>query len=402
MFQKIIHSFVIPRHPWRKIKFDELAEIYTSMSIRSFGFGIIGIFVPIYLYQNGVSLPSIFLFYTVFFFLRIPVSYFAAFVIGKIGPKHSIAVSTILVIVFLSMLLSFSKFEWPLFLLAFSFTIANGLFFIAYNTDFSKIKDSKHGGKELGWLFIFERAGMATGPLVGGIIASLISPEFTIVFAMLVLMGSLIPLFLTNEPVKVHQKITFKGFKWGNHTRDYVSLSAFNIENVASGVMWPLLVGIFIFTEDTYAKLGGIIAIAMIISMFSARMFGKFIDNKHGLVLLQYGTIMNSLTHIMRSTVTAAGGTIAVSTLNEPITLSYKMPLAKATFDAADSEEGYRIVYLASTEMITAIAKSVYCFALFIATYYYDPIIVLRYSFVAVGIISLGILFQRFPALKKV
>ena len=63
MIQKLIHRIAAPGHPWRTMKFDELAEIYTSMTIRSLGFGIIGIFVPIFFYKNGVSLQSIFYFY---------------------------------------------------------------------------------------------------------------------------------------------------------------------------------------------------------------------------------------------------------------------------------------------------------------------------------------------------
>ena len=383
------------------MKFDELAEVYTSMSLRSFGFGVIGIFVPIFLYKNGVDLTGIFLFYTLFFALRIPMAYMVAYIVARIGPKHTIAVSTVLLVGFLMQLLSYPDFKWPLAMLAFSFTLANGLFFVAYNTDFSKIKSNKHGGKELGWLYIFERAGSALGPLIGGLLATFVSPQVTIGFAMLVLLGSLIPLFLTNEPVKTHQHITFKNFKWRRHKRDFVSLSAFNIENVATGVMWPLLIAVFIFTEDTYAKLGGIVAVAMVLSMVGARMFGKIIDNKKGYYLLKYGVYLNAVTHSVRSFITAGGGAVAVSLLNEPTTLSYRMPLVKGFYDAADSEEGYRIVYLVVAEMITAGAKSLYCAALLVASYYFDPVNVLRYSFIIIAIVSLGILLQRFPALRK-
>jgi len=401
MIKKLIHNIARPRHPWRKLKFDELAEIYTSVSIRSFGFGIIGIFVPIFLFKSAVSLRGIFLFYLFFFFLRIPVAYIVAFIVGRIGPKHTIAISTVVFIMFLMLLLTYEVFGWPLLFMSLFYTTANGLFFISYNTDFSKIKDSKNGGKELGWLYIFERAGTTLGPLFGGVLASFVSPELTIFFAILILFSSLIPLFLTNEPTRIHQKITFKGFKWHRHKRDFISLSAYNIENFASQVVWPLLVGVLVFTDDTYAKVGAIIALGTGISMFSAYMFGKFIDNKKGLILLRYGTIMNAITHAIRSTVTAAGGAIAISALNEPITLSYRMPLVKGFYDAADSEEGYRIVYLVVAEMLTALAKGLFCLLLLVASYVFDPVSVLRYCFILVGILSLGILLQRFPALKK-
>ncbi len=65
MIEKIIHRISKRHHPWRKMKFDELAEVYTSMSLRSFGFGVIGIFVPVFLFKNGVDLTGIFFFYTI-------------------------------------------------------------------------------------------------------------------------------------------------------------------------------------------------------------------------------------------------------------------------------------------------------------------------------------------------
>lgn len=402
MIQKLIHKIAAPRHPWRTMKFDELAEIYTSMTMRSLGFGIIGIFVPVFLYKSGVDLQSVFYFYAIFFLLRVPVSFATAFIVGRIGPKHTIAISTVVFVVFLSLLLTFEIYDWPLAVMALFFTIANGLFFVAYNTDFSKVNHSKHGGKELGWLYIFERAGFALGPVVGGLIASYISPELTIVVAVLVMLASLVPLFMTNEPVKLHQKIDFKGFKPRKYTANFTALAAFNIENVASTIMWPLLVGVFIFVEDTYAKLGGVIGLGMVISIFSARMFGKFIDNKKGLYLLQYGVTMDTVLHLIRPFITTGAGAVAVSTSNEPITLSYKMPLVKGWYDQADTVEGYRIVYLTWSEMITGFSKGIYCLSLFIACYFWDPLSVLRYNFFFIALIALVMLIQRFPAIKRV
>lgn len=401
MLKKIIHAIARKRHPWRDMKFDELAEIYTSMSLRSLGFSLIGIFVPIYLYKNGVDIQSIFFFFTMFFLLRVPVSLAAGYVVGRVGPKHGIALSTVLFVVYLIMLLSYSAVGWPLIILAFAFTIANGLFFISYHTDFSKVKDSKHGGKELGWLYIFERAGSALGPLLGGLVATFISAELTILMAILIFAASLIPLFLTNEPVKTHQRVTFKGFKWRGRVSDSISLGAFGVENVASNVMWPLLVGVAIFVDDTYAKVGAIVAIGMAVSMFSARMFGTFIDEKRGNKLLQYGVFMNALVHVFRSFIYTPAGAVSVSTLNEPMTLSYRMPLVKGAYDMADTLHGYRIAYFVWIEMTTAIPKAIYCLLLFTMCSYFDELSVLRFSFIGVGIYSLCMLVQNFPALKK-
>lgn len=401
MLKKFVHTIVRRHHFWRGVTFDELAEIYTSMSLRSFGFGIVGIFVPVYLYTNEVSLRGIFLFYSFFFLFRIPVSFFAAYVVGRIGPKHTIAVSTLVTIIFFGLLLSYSLIGWPLVLLALVFSLANGLFFIAYNVDFSKIKDSQHGGKELGWLYIFDSLGRSAGPLVGGFVAAVIAPEATLGLAILVMLGSLIPLFMSREPVRVHQKISFKKFSVRSHTRDFMSVSALGLQLFTNGVLWPLLVVVVVFTEDTYVKLGAVVAFAMIISMFSAHMFGRFIDSKKGLSLLRYGSLMNVALSFSRAIINATGGVVAVSTLGEPIVLSYRMPLIKGLFDAGDSVEGFRIVYFAWAEMIAGLLKAVFCLVLLSATYFFDPVSVLRFSFVIVGLVGLVMLTQKFPALKK-
>lgn len=401
MLQKLIHKISYKSHPWRSMQFDELAEIYTSMSIRGLGFSIIGIFVPIYLYRLGVDLQSIFWFFMWIFILRIPFSILAAHIVGRVGPKHAIAMSTLLFILFLATLLTYESVGWPLITLSLMFTISNGLFFIGYNTDFSKVKDSKNGGKELGWLYIFERVGGALGPLIGGVLATFVGAEFTIVFAIAVLLASLVPLFLSNEPVKLHQNIRFKGFPWRRHIRDFTSLAGLHVENIASIGSWPLLVGITVFADGAYAKLGGLVAISMALSLLFARIIGKTIDNQQGLRLLRAGTIINAVIHIFRPIMTSTFGASLISITNELITLSYRMPLIKGFFDSADLEQGYRIVYLSLTEMTSATAKAMYFALMYIASYWYAPIDVLRWSFVGVGIFSLFILSQRFPALKK-
>jgi MFS family permease len=275
MKQKIINAFIRSRHPWRDVKLDELTEIYTSMTLRTLGFSLIGIFVPVFFYKSGVSLEAIFAFYAVFFLFRIPVDYSAAFLVGRIGPKHALGISTVIYILFLGLLLTFNTVQWPMWFLALAFAISNGIFFISYHTDFSKIKSAKHGGKELSYLYIFERFGGVLGPLIGGLLATFVSPEATIIVAILVLLGSQIPLLLSREPVKTHQHIVFEKFPWHRFKYDYISLSAAGIDRVASLIAWPLLISVTVFVDDSYAKIGVLVAISTIISITLARYFGR-------------------------------------------------------------------------------------------------------------------------------
>ncbi len=384
------------------MKFDELAELYTSMTIRSLGHSLIGVFVPVFLYQVGVSLFSIFMFYTVFFLLRIPVSFLAGKVIGYIGPKHAIAVSTLLFVFFLGLLLTFESFGWPLPFLALFFTISNGLFFIAYNADFSKVNHNKHAGKELGWLYVFERIGGALGPIVGGLLAGLLAPEATMLFAIGVLLGSIVPLMLSAEPVKTHQKVVYRSFKFKRYARDMYAMAGYNVAYSVNITFWPLYIAVAIFTSGTYEKLGLLLGASLAISIVSARMFGSFIDAKKGRNLLKWGVLMNLILNITRSFTGTAGGAVASTVLGEPIALAYRMPLVKGFYDNADSGGDQRVSYLVMIEAATAVAKAIFCLGVALAMLMFDPEAVLRYSFIFVGLISLIMTLQRFPALERV
>lgn len=402
MLKKALKKHILHHHPWRTIKFDELAEIYISMTLRSFGFSAIGVFVPIYLYKSGVSLEGVFLFLFFFFLFRIFLAPLAGKLVGRVGPKHSIVVSNILFIAFLMTLLSYDALRWPLAFLSLMFTLANGLFFVAYHTDFSKVKHANHGGKELGWLYIFEKSGAALGPVVGGLLAGFFNPHISIIFAILVIFASLIPLFLTNEPVKVHQHISYNGFPLKNVLKtDAPSLTAFNIMNVGHATVWPIFIGIFVFVDNTYESLGFIVGISMLVSVISARLFGKLVDNRHGTSLLRYGVWTSVLVNVSRMFAVNPSSASILSILSEPTDLAAKMALAKSFYDEADSHQGFRIVYIVVMEQIVAVGKALYMLIGLIFVMVFDDQLALQLLFALTGLISLGMLKQNFSALKE-
>lgn len=400
MLRRIIHFIAYKRHPWRAMDFNELAEIYTSMSLRSLGFGMIGIFVPVYLYTKGVALQDVFWFLATFFATRIPTSVLAGYLTGRIGPKHTLAVSTVFMIVFLGMLMSFKAYAWPLLLLGLVYSIANSLFFVSYQTDFSKVKHKSHAGKELGWLYFFERAGGMVGPVIGGAVGSLWAPEATLIVACSVFVLSLVPLFMTNEPVKTHTKVQFKGFKPQRYARNFIAIAAFNTQHAAISWVWPLFIAVFIFKTGTYAKVGALVGLTMAISVVCARAYGAFIDSKKGRYVLRYGVFLNFILNFAKATVSGASGVVAASAFGEPVSLSYSMPLSKGLFDEADGDDNHRIVYLTWSEIVAGATKTIFFFVIYIMIHFYDAETVLRTSYFVVPFIGLLMLTQKFKALR--
>jgi hypothetical protein len=397
MVEKIIHKVLAHRHFWRDISFNELSELYASMLLRTLALSLIGLFIPIYLYLQGYSVRDVFLYYFILYAVRALLDICSAFIVGRIGPKHTIGLSTVVSIVHLVMLLTLKELGWPLPVLALLNAAAASLFFVAFHTDFSKIKDSKHGGKEIGYMTMIEKLGGVLGPLVGGALATFLDARYTIIVAISVLLVSLVPLLMTNEVVKVHQHITFRGFPWRSQTKQLISYSCNNTENIICLLLWNFYLALVVFKTGTYAKIGAITALTTALSFFFARYIGKHVDSKNGQKLLRVGVVSNSLVHVMRLFVGAPLAAFGVNAINEPITMCYRMPYAKNYYDTADTLPGYRIAFIALNEATSAFTRSLLWLTLLIASYHVSEITAIKGAFIAAAFLSLGIAMQPKP-----
>jgi MFS family permease len=401
MIQKLIHRLLLRRHYWRHVGFTELSELYASEFMRSLSISVIGIFVPIYLYQLGYSLQSIFAMQAIWAGSRPIFSYISAKTIALIGPKHTIALGTMSQISYLILLVSIDKMNWPLAILGLLGSLSYALFGIALQVDFSKVKHSEHGGKELSFITICERIGSSIGPLVGGLVASFVSPRATITIAISIMALSLIPLFQSAEPMKVKQKIILKGFPWRRHKYDFISAPFLGIENIVSLVIWPLFAALTVFTTNTYAAVGLVISISTAAALVAIYTIGRLIDDHRGGLLLRSGAIANSVVHIFRIFVTTPAQVFFVSLINEPMTASYRMPYTKGLYDAADSVPGYRIVYLTLFDLVRMLGVFMFWMFAYVATFFISSnLLLFQIMFLIGAITSLGVMLQRFPALR--
>lgn len=401
MLKKLINRILRPRHYWRSVGFDELSEVYASMFLRSLALGIIAIFVPIYLYKVGFSISSILLMYVVWFVARIFYVYGIAKMVNSIGPKHTIAFATVIHIVFLTMLMTIQDLHWPLFLLALVGSFATSAFVIAFEVDFSKVKHTEHGGKELGYEQIFERIGAVVGPLIGGLVASFIDPRYTIALAIIVLCGSLVPIFMSAEPTHIHKKMVIKEFPYKRHLRDFTSSVALSVENAISGIIWPIFISVVFLTTNTFAKLGLLTSISTAVALIAIYSIGKLVDEKKGVMLLRVGTICNALLHLFRPFVTGVGQILGVNLVNEPVTASYRMPFMKGRYDAADQVVGYRALYFMFVDILQSIGNAAVWALLWLISVFYDPVFALKFSFFIAAAASLMIMTEKFTSLRR-
>jgi MFS family permease len=402
MFKKIINRFARPRHYWRDLGFDELSELYTSMMFRSLAMSLVGIFIPFYLYQLDYEIWQIFSFYAITFSAWAISAYPVGHLVAKVGPKHTILASYAIQVMWLLMLVTLENQHWPLLAIATLYGLSNCLFFIAFHVDFSKIKHTEHGGKEVGWMYSMERAGAVLGPLIGGLVAYFIGGEYIFMVAVSLLFVGLVPLFITREPTTTNQILKFDSLQVSQVKRDLISYGFLSLEHTTSVIMWPMFISIYVFTDNAYLQLGSIISFSVFISFFVARAIGKIIDRKKGRSLLRSGAILNAALHLWRPFVGTFPAALTTTLANEVVTPFYRMPYTKGMYDAADDLPGRRIVYITAMEACGASARAApFPFLAILAFFIVDTRQIFTGIFILGAFASLGIMLERFRALKE-
>ncbi|CAN5717382.1 hypothetical protein BH23PAT2_BH23PAT2_04730 [soil metagenome] len=399
MFKIIIGKFLRHRHFWRHATFDELSEIYISGFFRTLAISLTGVFIPIFLYDIGYSFAAIFGFYIAYFtartFLHIPVAY----IVARIGPKHTILWSFVFQIVSSLSLLTLPEAQWPLWLVATLWAAANNLFFTAYHVDFSKIKHSDHGGKEMSVANIVQHIGGAIGPIVGGIIATIFGPQYIFLVMIFMLVIGLVPLFTSAEPIKIKQKLDFRALPLKRITRDLISYSGLTITHQISVTLWPLYLGLFVLGTNVYLKLGALSSVGFLVSIFSAYAIGRIVDEKKGRALLRASAITDIFIQFAKPFVASLPFALAVNTAGETTATAMRISYQKGLYDAADDLPGSRIVYISAMEASGSFIKALSWVVLLTLGYLVSFEFAMVMGFVLAGLANLLTITERFRGL---
>jgi len=370
MLQKFIYRLFSGRHYWRRVSFDEIAELYASRLVTVFAINMVNMFASVYLYKLGYSVGFIALLYAALYACKVPFSIVVAKYAAYFGPKHGILMANILripsLIAFALVPIAGEHAFWAVVAFGVFQQMASTFYDLCYMVDFSKVKSVEHAGKEIGTMQIVEKIAKILSPLIGGAVASIYGPQVAVIIASVLFVGAAVPLFRSVEPTRTHNKLKLSGFPWQLSMPSLISQSVSGYDFVASGLTWTLFMTLFIFGslgDSVYAALGGLASLGVLVSMITAWTFGQLVDRHKGGILLSVGTVGNAIIHMFRPFVTSGAGVLGVNIANETATSAYGMPFLRVLFDVADAS-GFRITYFMFAEMTVNIGAMLACLVL--------------------------------------
>jgi len=276
-----------------------LDELYVSVAIRAFAYALIGIFIPIYLYELGYSLRVIFLFFAGYSFVRgamkVPAVKFGA----RYGFRHMILLTVPLTIIAFLMLYSLPQYHWPLWLITIIYGVATSFYWVGYHFDFATSSNRQNRGAQVGLARIIQTLVSAASPFVGGLI--LLHYGFSTLFILGsgLLFLSAFPLFLSPdkyEKIDIHFKEIWKEqASW-----EALSFVAWGIERGVLLFVWPIILFIQL---GNFEEVGFVASVSLGASVITTVLVGVFI-NRRPRTFLRVGAVFSSFSWVLRGMAT--------------------------------------------------------------------------------------------------
>lgn len=265
--------------------------LYIHSGLRNFALAMVGLFVPIFLYQQGVQyfggdlvggIKAIIIFLAL---LRLA-SFSFQFVATKFLLNQGVAKSIMVGCALLSLSILMLNIASSSFL----FIIPAALLFGAYTPFYWH---ARHGlvsegfvvgrlGSEVGSIIMIDKVGGVLGPVVGGFIIALIGFQVLFYFGLVLILLSVIPLFYVKHQLNNNYDISVKEvIFWLLNKKHSYTMLAFSGQNV-SEVVATFFYPVFIFLiAGSYEKTGELVSVTLALGMITAYLSGKYYDKKH-------------------------------------------------------------------------------------------------------------------------
>ncbi len=282
-------------HGFTQLRLHGMWGMYFCELFRRVATNLVGLFVPIYIWQHFNSLIFVIIYYLIFAFIGMVLMYPGALLIRKIGIDWGAALGSLCRALYIASLIFTSidtRFFW---ISAFFFGLAQPFDWLPYHYAVTKTSQKDHYfGKAAGMSITIAQVGHAVGPILGGVIIALLGFNWLYLIAgSLLIVAAIAPFIDTFDKTGMHvsgkeiiTRLTDPGI--GKHLLAN-GLEAFDL--MAQWIIWPL----FLFSMvKSFESSGTLQTLSLLMALIFTIIAGRQSDKKR-LWPMTCGTLLVSL-----------------------------------------------------------------------------------------------------------
>ncbi len=272
-----------------------------SVWLHTMALSMMSVFIPIFLLESGFSLSLVITYYVIAYGVNVPISFIAPKLINRIGARLVIALSTVCIIGYVSVLLVVTPAQVGLILLlAFLGAMYDAFFWVSHLYIFVQSNNREEvSDRNTSILFSGRRVAGVLGPVVGAVVLVFAGEPTLLVVTIVMFVFSLVPLLRVDDyEDRPRKNITpFRSFL-SNETDivNYISSALFSIHKVGEFVIWPLFIYLTFQTIQSVAFVPIIISSTAVFFSFFIKRFSFVIREK----LIIIGALLASFVWLLR------------------------------------------------------------------------------------------------------
>lgn len=341
-------------------------SLYTMRSIMQVASGLVGLFLPVYLYLHyNMNLILVFAYYLASFSIFLFIIPFGGNCINWFGLKRSLAYSIPFRALFF---LCFYFFENNVFLFTVLTLISVNLFrilhWIPYHADFAKFTDKKNRGKQISFLVSLTTLVSIFIPITAGFLVSQIGWKSLFAIVVLLDLVAMIPLYFvphTGERFSWTYRQTWKHAFMSENRNMLRAFMADGVQNIIGLTAWPVF--IWLILQGDFLKVGTISSAVVLVTVILRLVMGEFTDRYDKKKLIRFGTIMYSLGWGIKVFVSTGFQIFIASTYHNFATIIMRTPFDTLMYEKmadsghyVDEYSTVRQIYVTSGKVLALIA----------------------------------------------
>ncbi|MBI5794651.1 MFS transporter [Candidatus Uhrbacteria bacterium] len=340
-----------------------LPALATNRLIDGIAASMVGVFLPIFLYEFfHASITVVLIWFLVNFLVKLPFYVLGAKLFSRIGLTRSMVIGTLGVVLFhLSyFFISEGAVSWKVLMaIGIGGLVLNGIFYWSpFHIDMANFTSEKKRGSQLGIFYAVERLLGVIAPLLAGYVIATFGYQVNFFIGLIITVCSLIPLLFLPRFQVSYEFSYLQSFRelFSKRFRAMTfSMMAFGAENMVGVVIWPIF--LFKMFGGDYVDVGLFTAVLVVIGLLLELIVGKQTDRFSATRLLKIGTGVNALGWIWKGLVDTVTGVFAAATFHSFGAIFLRTPMDALMYEQAADAGHYIDEYTVLREMALAIGR---------------------------------------------
>lgn len=335
--------------------------LYSSRMIFKVGANLLGLFMPIFLYEIfNLEIKYVLGFYIIKSLLYLFSIGVGAKFLNKIGLRRSLRISTVWIMGFFVVMYFLDRarmgienifLERPVFVISMAsiatilITLRSIMYWIPYHTDIAKFTNKTNRAKQISLFAATGTSIQAIMPFIAGWI--LLSYNYSVLFLIVILitLSSGIPLSAlprTRERFSWTYLQTWKEFFSKERRCAIIAYMGDGAESAVGVILWPIF--IWELLEKNYFEVGLISSAVIAFTVLLQLITGKVIDTNKGsnAKMLKYGSYFSAFGWVIKIFVSTAFQIFAVSVYHGMAKVFSQTSFDALTYEKA-SEQGHLV-----------------------------------------------------------